>query len=203
MAAEVPVITGAAEGLVDEAVLRRLLEHVGAATGPIYGKNGKAHLRRHLRGYNQAARYSPWLVLVDLDDDAHCAPPFLQEWLPDPAPNMCFRVAVREIEAWLLADRERMAAFLQVGAGRIPPEPEALNEPKRALVQLAGQSRRRDIREDMVPRPGTGREVGPAYTSRLIEFVWEHRRGWRPEVAALASDSLRRCLVSLRKLAGR
>jgi hypothetical protein len=36
------------------------------------------------------------------------------------------------------------------------------------VVELARYSRRRDIREDMVPRPGSGRSVGAAYTSRLI-----------------------------------
>jgi hypothetical protein len=37
------VIYGAVEGLVDEAVVRRLIRHVGAEPGPIYGKNGKVY----------------------------------------------------------------------------------------------------------------------------------------------------------------
>ena len=69
------VISGAVEGDVDEAVVRRLILHVGAEPGPIHGKRGKGHLRRNLPGYNQAARYGPWVVLVDLDHDAECAPP--------------------------------------------------------------------------------------------------------------------------------
>jgi hypothetical protein len=66
------------------------------------------------------------------------------------------------------------------------------------VVQLVGQSRRREIREDMIPRPGSGRQVGPAYHSRLIEFVEKH---WQPEVAARFSDSLRRCLTRVRQIA--
>ncbi len=194
------VITGAVEGDVDEAVLRRLVEHVGATPGPVHGKNGKTHLRQRLDGYNQAARLSPCVVLVDLNHDAGCAPPFCASWLPNPAPHMCFRVAVRMIEAWLLADRERLARFLSIRGTQVPLNPEGVDDPKHTMVELARQSRRREIREDMVPRPGSGRAVGPAYTSRLIEFVLEGTSGWRPKVAAKSSDSLDRCLRCLRRL---
>ena len=188
------LISGAAEGPTDEAVLKRLLAEVGAVPGAVYGKNGKQRLKRDLRGYNHAARYAPWFVLVDLDQDAQCPSALREEWLPDPAPRMCFRVAVREVEAWLLADRERISAFLGVGTVKVPRDPETLEDPKRTLVDLARQSRRRDIREDMVPRPGSGRSVGPAYTSRMIEFAADAGR-WRPEVAAENSRSLGRAAM--------
>lgn len=191
------VITAAVEGLVDEAVVRRLIQHVGGELNRVYGKNGKAHLRQRIGGYNQAARISPWIVLVDLNRDADCAPPLLADWLPDPAPNMCFRVAVREVESWLLADRDRIARFLGVAVARVPSAPEVLDDPKRLMVELAVRSRRREIREDMVPRPGSGRPTGPAYASRLIEFIAAH---WRPGVSARSSESLRRCLIRLREM---
>ena len=73
---EYVAITGAVEGDVDEAVVRCLIEHVNAKTLAIYGRNGKSHLHRRLSSYNQAARFSRWFVLVDLDLDAECAPPF-------------------------------------------------------------------------------------------------------------------------------
>lgn len=197
------VITGAVEGDLDEAVVRRLVEHVGARPGPVHGRNGKAHLRQRLGGYNQAAHLSPWLVLVDLDHDAECAPPLRTSWLPNPAPYMCFRIAVRMVEGWLLADRERLSRFLSVHASQVPLNPEAVDDPKQSMVELARQSRRREIREDMVPRQATGRSVGPAYTSRLIEFVTVPLGGWRPDVAAKASDSLERCLRCLRQMVQR
>lgn len=192
------VISAAVEGLVDEAVVRQLVGHVGAETAGVYGKNGKSYLRQRLAAYNNAARFTPWIVLVDLNRDAECAPPLRDEWLHEPAPHMCFRVAVREIESWLIADRERIARFLSVPVSRVPSAPEVIDDPKRVVVELAAQSRRRDIREDMVPRPGSGRPAGPAYASRLIEFVANH---WRPKVAARSSDSLKRCLNRLRELA--
>ena len=193
-------ITAAVEGYVDEAVARRLIEHVGGTPGPVYGRNGKPYLRQRIANYNHAARRSPWIVLVDLDHDAECAPPLCSAWLPNPSPYMCFRVAVRQVESWLLADRERLAKFLAVSTAKIPYVPEAINNPKNTVIELARQSRRREIREDMVPRPGSARAVGPAYTARLIEFVIGGERGWRPDVAARHSESLNRslrCLVRI------
>ena len=193
-------IFGVVEGDLDEAVLRSLIRHAGAIPGPIHGKHGKGYIQKHLSGYNQAAHYSPWLVVVDLDQDADCAPPFRAAWLLRPAPLMCFRVAVREIEAWLLADRMRIAKFLAVDSRKVPTDVEAISDPKHAVLQLARSSRRKGIRQDMVPRPGSGREVGPAYNSRLIQFVNDRRNGWRPGVAAQSSESLHRCLRRLGRL---
>lgn len=137
----------AVEGVVDEAVVKRLIADTGGIPGAEYGKKGR----------------------------------------------MCFRVAVRETEAWLMADCERLAQFLGVRRSWIPGDPEAVDDPKTTLVDLARRSRRRDIREDMVPRAGSGRSVGPAYNSRLIEFATDRLRGWRPDVAAAGADSLARC----------
>ena len=194
------VISGAVEGLVDEAVLRVLIRHVGASAGPVYGKHGKDYLLKNLRAYNYAAASAPWVVLVDLDHDLSCAPTLRDSWLPQRAPKMCFRVAVREIEAWIMADRARLSRFLGIDERSVPADAEAVADPKSVLVQLARRSRWKDIRQDMVPRPRSGREVGPAYNSRLIEFVQDKAKGWRPEVAAHACESLRRCLACLRRL---
>jgi hypothetical protein len=191
------IVKAAVEGIVDEAVVRRLLCDAQAIPGEVYGKNGKAHLRQRLRGYNNAARHAPWIVLVDLGRDADCAPPLRSAWLPDPAPHMFFRVAVRAVEAWLLADRHGMASFLKVRRQSIPADPEKLEDPKGVIVDLARQSRRREIREDMIPRPGSGRRVGPAYSSRVIEFASTF---WRPETALECCDSLKRTVEGLRRL---
>lgn len=184
---------------LDETVARRLIRHVGAEVGYVYGRRGKGYIRENIGRFNNAARNvrSLWFVLVDLDDDYACAPLLCQEWLGDPAPNLCLRVAVREPESWLLADRNAAARFLGVPESVIPYSAESEADPKRLVVELARRSRRRDIREDLVPGPGSGLAMGPAYHARLIEFA---RRDWRPEVAAQTADSLRRCLSALQRL---
>jgi len=201
MSATAPVfINVAVEGIVDEVVVKRLVGFVGGTPGGVFGKNGKSQLRTKIMGYNNAAHWSPWLVLVDLDHDAGCAPLLCDEWLPQPALNMCFRIAVHEVEAWLIADRAQIAHFLGVAQSIVPRDPETIDDPKKAMVDLAKRSRRSAIKEDMVPREGSGRPVGPAYTSRLMEFAGGT---WSPEEAMNVSDSLRRCVECLRKLVKR
>lgn len=199
MPSQVPkVLSVAVEGDLDEIVVSRLIRLTGGVPGHVYGKKGKAFLLQKLTAYNNAARYSPWLVVVDLDQDADCAPPFALKYLPDPSRSMIFRIAVREIESWIMADRESLAEFLGVKSSWIPGEPEKEEHPKRRMVDIARRSRRKAIREDMVPRPGSGRTVGPAYSSRMMEFIMDPKNGWRPEVAAELSESLFRCLVRLK-----
>ena len=136
---------------------------------------------------------------MDLDSDYECAPLLRSAWLPEPTSGLCFRVAVREVEAWLIADVGPIAGFLSVEPTKITGTPEELPDPKLEIVNLARQSHRRAIREDMVPRSGSGRDVGPAFASRLIEYV---QSAWRPEVAAKHSGSLKRALRRLSRLAG-
>jgi len=110
---------------------------------------------------------------------------------------MLLRIAVRTIESWLLADRERIAEFLSIDSSLVPLNPEADPSPKRTLVDLARRSRNSKVRRDLVPRPGSGREEGSLYTYRIAEYV---ELLWDPEAAAQRSDSLRRCRERLREL---
>ena len=111
---------------------------------------------------------------------------------------MRFRVVVREVEAWVLADRTTIAAFLSVSARIVPRDPESLNDPKRTLVNLARRSRRAAIREAMVPREGSGRAIGPEYTGHVIQYL---STVWRPEIAASTAPSLQRALAALQTIA--
>jgi hypothetical protein len=188
------------EGISDEAVLRRIVIARGATVHRVQVQRGKVNLRRALPGYNAAARRDAWLVLVDLDQDFDCAPALVNDWLPAPSPYMRFRVVVREIEAWLLADRERVTTFFSVRKSVVPDQPDEVQDPKSTLLAAVARSRRRAIRADMLPRPGSGRQVGAAYTSRLIEFASDRERGWRPDVAARRSPSLASCLTRVDSL---
>jgi len=184
----------AVEGHLDEAVLTKILSSVGIDVLRAYGKRGKNYLRAKARGYNAAARYGGWVLLVDLNEEAECAPPLVLGWLPERSPNLQLRVVVHAIEAWLLADTEAIARFLKVPTAKIPHNPEEEIKPKVTLINIARQSRDRTIREDIAPRPDSDRREGPGYTSRLIEFALQR---WNPERAAAKSPSLRRSLASL------
>lgn len=192
---EVPY-TGAVEGPTDEVALRCIAEAAEIDLTLIYVTNGKANLLKRLRGFNEAARFSPWVVLIDLNG-AVCPPELLRDALGTASPLMRCRVVVRALEAWLLADSDHLSDFLGVRRARVPDAADELRDPKLELVNLAAHSRKRAIREDMTPREGSGRRVGPNYEGRLIEFMTAADRSWRPAVAAQRSESLRRCLLAL------
>lgn len=182
-------ITLAVEGVTDEAVAKRLLGEAGLQTGSVYTRSGKHSLDPRLAGYNDAARFSRWLLLRDLDDDAACAPTLAARLLPRPAPLMRLQIAVHAVEAWLMGDPESLSAFLGVRRGKIPPCPEVVVDPKRVLIDLARQSRRRTVREEIAPPSGSKARVGPGYAAALIEYA---TGDWRPAVAAAQCDGLAR-----------
>lgn len=103
---------------------------------------------------------------------------------------MKLRVAVRAIEAWFLADHANLARHLRVRTGEIPTHPESLHDPKQTVVNLARGSSSASIREALVPRPGSGKRVGPGYSGSMISFA---ERAWDPIAASARSESLRRC----------
>lgn len=195
-----PFLRAVVEGPGDEAIARRLAEEAGFTVSDVYVKRGKDALDAKLGAYAAAARFGPWLVLRDLDRDAACAPTLASRLLPDRPPTLLLRIPVRAAEAWLLADRESLADFLSVSLSTVPEDPESLYQPKLSLVELARRSRRRAIREDMVPPRGSSSSVGRGYTARLIEFTAER---WQPRRAATRSSSLARCLSSIQELRGK
>lgn len=114
----------AVEDPLSESVLRALLHQSGRPywIGTVYGGRGFGDLKRMASGFNQASRFTPFVLLTDLDR-ADCPPVIIDSWLPHPKhPNFLFRVAVREVEAWVLADREAFAKFCGVPVSAIPEE---------------------------------------------------------------------------------
>lgn len=188
----------AVEDLLSETVLRRVV----AAVRPeltiwqVVRKNGSGYLRARARDFNQTAHSVPVFMLADQDRVEVCPAELIETWLgAPPAPKLLFRVAVMEIESWVMADRGAFAGFLSVREGSIPENPDAVLRPKELIVSLAKKSRRRDIREDLVPSRGSTAAVGPAYNARLGEFV---ATAWDPTRAADGSASLMKALVRLR-----
>lgn len=182
----------ACEGLLDRMVLEQLMMAHRLPVGPTYDRGGKVRLDERLRGYVNAARFLPWIVQRDLDNDANCAPELVRRLVPDPPAGLCLIVAVRQVEAWLLADRPAMATFLRVGKSIIPDRPEDLPNAKAALVDIARRSRSRELREEMVPALASGRAVGIGYTARMQAFVqthWDFRRACpvAPSLATLVA----------------
>jgi hypothetical protein len=187
----------AVEGFVDEVVVRSVLQWVNIQPVLVRSHGGKTTLLRQIPKYNQAANFANWLVVVDLDNE-DCAPGYRKQLLPQPSEGMLLRIPVREVEAWLLADAEHLAAYFNISASIFPDRPDNENDPKQTLMNLARRSRKTDLREDIVPRQNSGAKIGPGYPARIQEFVQHTKHPWRPEVAMQNSDSLRRCIDALK-----
>jgi hypothetical protein len=201
----------AAEILVNLAVEDELSEHLLRATikqtgrpfliGAVRGRQGNGYLKRMLPAFQEASRGSAYLVMTDLDQHA-CAARLIEDWfgfqtdgsVAQHWPNLIFRIAVRESESWVMADREAFAEFLGIAARKIPAETDDVPDPKKCLLDLARLSRKRDLRDDLVPRVGDKRTIGPDYNGRLAEFV---HSSWRASRAKAVSPSFRRAFHAL------
>jgi hypothetical protein len=98
----------------------------------------------------------PVLLMTDLDH-VECAPVLIDDWCGrHPLPkNMLFRVAVREVEAWLLADREGFSKYSGVPVEKIPRNPESLDDPKQMLMKLIRRYGYRKIKVEVLPDRGS------------------------------------------------
>lgn len=162
---------------------------------------GKSSIDRRIPGFNSAAKSvgAKTIVLRDLDQDAECAPALRRRLLPNGDSRLCFRVAVREAEAWLLAEPKSLSSYMKISEKLVPPAPEKLDNPKILLVDLARTSRSSVIRREMVPEPRSGISVGRGYVSIILDFVtssWDIERAVREERA----PSLTKAFAALQKL---
>ena len=178
------------------AVMRRLVASVNRdfAIDRIINTRGNGPLRAGIQKFRSASHVLPHVVLTDLDRTV-CAPDLLRKWgatnLP---PQLLVRVAVREVEAWLLADRSGIAEFLAIAAIKVPTNPERELDPKQTLINLARRSRKRRLMQELVPEAGSSNKIGPFYNARLTQFV-SHQ--WNVTHARANAPSLDRTLVRL------
>lgn len=185
-------------GVEDElsaAVGKAILRHAVTPNAEIkvLGKKGNGYLKASLGNFMELAGRYIVLVMTDLDNK-ECAPTLRADWmrnrhLPE---RMSIRVAVKEVEAWLMADRESFANYLGVSAGKVPRDVENVQDPKEKLLLIAAKGKR-EIRDDLLPRVGARVVQGLGYNARLCQFVEEH---WNIDSAAAQSDSLNRAIRS-------
>ena len=161
-------------------------------------KNGFGYLRSRMDNWKQMANRQIVMVLTDLDKLA-CPIVLRNDWLGKDTicpKNLLLRIAVREVESWVLADHEGMRQLIG-SKGRLPPIPDELLDPKQHLLELARLAPRK-IREDLLTSEGAIASQGIGYNHRLVAWV---QSVWCPQRAAERSPSLRRTLTVLANLA--
>lgn len=194
---EIP-INLAVEDALSEAVLKAMLQQSERpfVIGTCLNRGGYGYLKKILPGLNHAAQGMTYLVLTDLDR-GECPLALISEWLRQPKhPNLILRVAVKEVEAWLLAHREAFAEFLGISVDLIPVDVDAIPDPKQTLINLARKSRKRLLREAIVPVANSTAQIGKDYNGQLIQFV---QQNWQAASAQANSPSLKRAMNALMK----
>lgn len=158
-----------------------------------YSEGGFGYIKKNIGGFNEAAKGCPFFVLTDLDT-VECPLTLIDSWLGKSAhPNLIFRIAVREVEAWLLADVEGFSKYIGLSEANFRDNSEEIADPKAELLQLVKRCRIRKIKEDILPKNEFA-SVGPNYNGRLGEFVMKH---WSVNRAMKRSDSLKRAMLHL------
>ncbi|MCO5354591.1 hypothetical protein [Acidovorax kalamii] len=186
--------------VVEDVLSLVLMEKVLAHTERGYSvlrplvERGVGNIRKSVTKYVNASRALPHVVLTDLDQ-IRCAPLLREQWgVTDLPKSMLFRVAVRESEAWVLADRVGFAGFAGIPVNKVPAAPEILADPKQELVNLVRRSRNKRLAAELVPAQGSAVSIGPLYNERLSQFV---RETWSMEAAMANSPSLARTVSRL------
>ncbi len=191
----------AVEDRLSSIVLEKLINETDGAVevGVPMPPKGSGDLKKKLPSLIKLAPNVPVIMLTDLDLK-ECAPSLAAEWFKNKKKpeSLLFRVAVREVEAWLLADRAGFAEFAHVPLAKVPEMPEDLPDPKQTLLNLIWRYSPADLKSDLISNHGHGPEQGLSYNERLGQFVVQY---WNPARASYQSDSLARARKRIAELA--
>ena len=189
------------EDAASEAAVRRIVRECapGWVIYLVQNCGGSARIRAGRDRYLNASHVSPHLILIDLDD-YECPLSLMDAWgLRSILPRLVVRIAVREVESWILGDRCGVAALLQVPMVRVPQQPERERDPKGALIQIARRSRSRRLVAELCPAHRSSASQGPLYNERMTEFIAKH---WNLRAAQAVVPSLDRTCRRIEELAG-
>ena len=130
----------AVEDTLSDAVSTKILESFGIEIMLRIGFKGNSYLKQKAPSLNQTAR-GPCdvFMLTDLDSPQNCPSQLIQSWIRTPLnPGFFLRVAVMEVESWIMADRSALARFLSIPVNRIPSHIDDIDNPKEFWSRLHG-----------------------------------------------------------------
>ncbi len=185
----------AVEDELSEAISMKILSQFNIKIRHTIIGKGNVSLRQKAPELNRSANALNIFLLTDLDTPRNCPSTLIDSWIRGPkSPGFLFRVAVMEVESWLMADRMGFSDFLSIPIHRIPSPTDDILNPKEFLVSLARRSQRKSVRDALVPSQTTNLTVGIEYNILLSEFV---HANWNSQNAAAVSPSLKRTLDRL------
>lgn len=189
------------EDLLGESIARKIIQKYAPNYQPhsINKTGGKSAILKRLLEYNRLAKHLKFFILLDLDQE-QCIVHFIKKCFKNKLlkENLIFRVAVLEIESWILADSKGFSEYFKVPKEKLHDNPDKLKDPKRFLVNIIKKCcKEKSYRESIIPDKNSGAVVGPAYNSAMIQFI---EKKWSPKRAINVSTSLKRCIQAVKNI---
>lgn len=181
----------AVEDVASEVILTRILGEYASAISiaRVLGLRGNGYLRSRLRNLIQASQSGQSIIMLTDLDQAGSVESLVSDWFTGvtfSSPDFLFHVAVREIEAWLLADPTAVESLLGHRRALPPMPPDDIGDPKQWLLLQARRSAR--TRRELLVNEDAGRlSIGVGYNALVSNVVREH---WKPSIARANSPSL-------------
>lgn len=203
----------AGEDEATKAVIVRLLRDYAPdlhVVGELPARGSQVKAKIH--NFNLLARSMPVILLTDLDDKP-CGPIGKSSLLGTlvQQPNFVINIAVDEVEAWLMADKEGFARYFGIPLAQMPVSTMQKMSGRKALPELSvpvksswffthnlmqsstNAEKKAQVAVSLTDKNSKGKE----YNTAVVPFI---HSVWNPEVARVASDSLNRMIVRLGRL---
>ncbi len=171
-----------------------------------------SQIKSKIPSFNLLAGKLPVILLTDLDDEP-CGPIGKSKLLGTlvQQPDFIINIAVDEVEAWLMADRNGFARYFGIPLAAMPVSTMQKMSGCKALPEIAvpvksswlfthslmQSSTNAERRAQVAVSPTDKNSKGKEYNTAVIPFV---QNVWNPEVARVSSDSLNRMIVRLGNL---
>ena len=187
-----------------QAILAKIIEYANSQssnrftlhTGDPIITHGFGNLQKKTQSFLPAATKGEGIrsiFLTDLDQK-NSVQQIANEWfniaclalLPE---KFIFRIAVHEIESWIIADNNGIANFLNVSPVNFTTSPDDLDDPKQFLFNVIGSKCRSKKFKDMLPQKR--QSVGIEYNPQIVQFIKEN---WDIQAAMTNSPSLKRAV---------
>ena len=165
-------------------------------------KHGFGDIKNMIPSFLNMSRSGIYTFIITDLDSRVCVGRLIRDWfgIANDKTNLIpkelvFRVAVREIESWILADRKEWADFIDIPERNFQEFPDDLEDPKRFLLNVLRKKGKKKFHKEMLPRGDA--HIGPRYNEILCDFI---KNRWSPSRAADNSPSLKRALDALGKI---
>jgi hypothetical protein len=181
------------EDVVSEEILKKILSLTGifeVKTSFLSGK--RSNIQEKIKNYNITADITPFIVLIDLDQD-ECAPSLINNWFAgDINRRLICRVAVTEAESWLIADTKNFSKYFGIPFNKMRTDPELLPDPKDFIFRMVGSHSNARLKNAIIPKKHA--KIGRGYNTEMTRFIADH---WDPSTARNYSPSLGKAIDSI------